>query len=160
MYKKLLFIIALPLIMCACNKSTPAASNCVDTGIPTAAEIKVLQNYLTANSITATYDSIGFFYQVINPGTGDNPTISSTVTVQYTGKLLNGTVFDSNTSATGFSSPLSGLITGWQLGLPLIKKGGAINLYLPPSLAYGCNADGPIPGNSSLIFNITLLDVQ
>ena len=160
MYRKLFFIIALPLLMCACKKSTSPTNDCVNTGIPTTAEITVLQNYLTANAINATFDSVGFFYQVVSSGAGISPTASSTITVQYTGKLLNGTVFDSNTTPAGFSSPLSGLIAGWQLGLPLIKKGGSINLYLPPSLGYGCYANGPIPGNSSLIFNITLLDVQ
>jgi FKBP-type peptidyl-prolyl cis-trans isomerase FkpA len=159
MYKKLFFIIVLPLVMAACNKKS-TTDNCNSTGVPDAAEIATLQSYITTNSITATQDPGGFFYTIVTPGSGVTPTLSSNVTVRYTGKLLNGTVFDSNTSAAGISFVLSQLIRGWQLGIPLIKKGGSINLYLPPSLAYGCYASGPIPGNSSLIFNIELVDVQ
>lgn len=159
MYKKLFIIIFLPFVMTACNKKS-AASDCNSTGVPNAAEIATLQTYLTNNSISATQDPGGFFYTIVTPGTGATPTINSNVTVRYTGKLLNGTTFDSNTSSAGISFGLSQVIKGWQLGVPLIKKGGSINLYLPPSLAYGCNGTGPIPGNASLIFTIDLLDVQ
>ncbi len=159
MYKKLFFIIFLPIVMTACNKKS-AASDCNSTGVPNAAEIATLQTYLTNNSITATQDPGGFFYTIVTPGAGVTPNINSNVTVRYTGKLLNGTTFDSNTSAAGISFELFRVIKGWQLGVPLIKKSGSINLYLPPSLAYGCNGSGPIPGNSSLIFNIELLNVQ
>ncbi|HAD33478.1 MAG TPA: FKBP-type peptidylprolyl isomerase, partial [Chitinophagaceae bacterium] len=57
----------------------------------------------------------------------------------------------------GVSFGLDGLIVGWQEGIPLIGAGGKIKLYLPPSLAYGSNANGNIPANSSLIFDIDLL---
>lgn len=160
MYKKLLIIIALPFLLFACNKKTSSVDDCNTTGVPNAKEIATLQSYLTSKSITATQDPGGFFYTVTVPGTGVNPTINSTVTVRYTGKLLDGTIFDSNTSTAGVSFGLSQLIRGWQLGIPLIKKGGSINLYLPPSLAYGCSGSGPIPGNSPLVFSIDLVDVK
>ena len=158
MYKKLFIIIVLPFVMFACNKKT-TVDDCNTTGVPNAKEIATLQAYLTSKSITATQDPDGFFYTITAPGTGVNPTINSTVAVRYTGKLLDGSVFDSNTSTAGISFPLARLIRGWQIGIPLIKKGGSINLYLPPSLAYGCNGSGSIPGNSPLIFSIDLVDV-
>lgn len=161
MLKKLFFIAVLPVILFACAKKTDTvATDCNNTGVPDSTEIKVLQSYLKTNSITAMQDNRGFFYVISTPGSGATPTLSSTVTVQYTGKLFNGTTFDSNNSAAGLSFPLSQVITGWQLGVPLIKKGGSITLYLPPSLAYGCNGSGPIPPNAPLIFTINLLNVQ
>ena len=160
MFKKFAFIITLSSLLLACNKTPSTTNTCVNTGVPTSAEVTTLQNYLTTNSINATYDSVGFFYQVVSPGAGITPVASSTLTVIYRGSLLNGTVFDSTAAGKTASFQLGGLIPGWQLGIPLIKKGGSINLYLPPSLGYGCNNYGNIPGNSSLIFNIQLLDVQ
>ena len=84
--------------------------------------------------------------------------LSSTITVKYTGKLTNGTIFDQN--QTGASFVLSSLILGWRKGLPLIQKGGSIILYIPPSLGYGCSSVGGIPPGSNLVFDIELLDVQ
>jgi FKBP-type peptidyl-prolyl cis-trans isomerase len=70
----------------------------------------------------------------------------------YVGTLLNGTKFDAST----ISYPLSQLIVGWQIAVPLIGKGGRIKVVLPSSLGYGAQAAGPIPANSPLYFDITL----
>ena len=164
MKTKQLFILvfaAMSFIFSSCLKS-PAdnTSNCVanNTGVPTAAEISSLQAYITANNITATQHSGGFFYRIVAQGSGATPTLASNVTVKYTGTLTNGNIFDQNT--TGVTFTLSQLILGWQRGLPLIQKGGSIILYLPPSLAYGCQQVGSIPAGSNLIFSIDLVDVQ
>jgi len=129
-------------------------------GNPTAEEMTLLQNHITSNGITATQHSSGtFFYRIIAQGSGATPTLANTVTVKYTGTLTNGTVFGQDPSGSAFL--LSSLIIGWQRGLPLIQKGGSIILYLPPSLAYGCNASVPgIPAGSITIFSIELVDVQ
>ena len=164
MHKKLFLIplVALAgLVMTGCFKNPPADnSNCVanNTGVPTAAEVASVQAYLNAHAISATQDPGGFFYIILNPGTGANPSPASTVTVKYTGSLENGNVFDQNLSGAVF--PLQQLILGWQKGLPLIKKGGSIKLFLPPSLGYGCQSVGSIPPGSNLIFSIDLVDVQ
>ncbi len=158
MSNKLFLIIAIPFLMMSCKKSNSVSCN--DTGVTSAAEITTLQTYLTDHSITAVQDPAGFFYEIIAPGTGVNPTINSTVSVNYTGKFLSGTIFDSNAGRPVVTFPLTGVIRGWQLGVPLIKKGGSINLYLPPTLAYGCYDYSGIPGNSCLIFNIELIDVK
>lgn len=141
------------------DDSSPASS-CVPnpSGTPTSNEIAAVQSYLTAHSISATLDSRGFYYVIVNPGTGATPGLSSTVTVRYTGTLENGNVFDQNLNGAVFT--LSQLIRGWQYGLPLIKKGGTIRLYLPPTLGYGCNNITGIPPGSDLIFSIDLVDVQ
>lgn len=163
MNKKIVVIATLVVMIfsvAGCAKSTPDTNNCVanNTGVPTAAEIASVKSYLDSKAITATQDPGGFFYIIVAPGAGATPTLSSKVTVKYTGSLENGTVFDQ--SQTGTTFPLSQLILGWQKGIPLIKKGGTIKLYLPPSLGYGCNAIGSIPPASNLIFTIDLVDVQ
>lgn len=116
--------------------------------------------YAASNSITATAHSSGLYYQIINQGTGATPTLNSKIFVTYTGKLTNGTTFDSGTTPAGAGWALGGLIPGWQLGIPLIQKGGQIKLIIPSSLAYGCQGYGSIPGNSVLYFDISLTDVQ
>ena len=112
-----------------------------------------IQAYIKANNITATKDPSGLYYQVITPGTGNYPTANSLVTVSYSGKLLNGTVFDSGNIQ---SSPLSGFIQGWKIGIPLINTGGRILLLVPSALGYGNAAYGSIPANSVLIFTVDL----
>jgi FKBP-type peptidyl-prolyl cis-trans isomerase FkpA len=72
--------------------------------------------------------------------------------------LLDGRVFDQQTNAIK-PAGLGTLIAGWQIGLPLIQKGGEIKLIVPSSLAYGCG-NGPLPANSILYFDIHLVDVQ
>ncbi len=142
------------LILASCSKN----ENCdeVKTAAPVS-EVNNLRDYLNTNGITTTEDSRGFFYTINSPGTGDKPTTCSSVTVNYIGKLLDGTTFDSGNNSSFF---LSGLITGWQEGIPLIAPGGKITLYLPPTLAYGSSGVGSIPANSNLIFEIDLVKVN
>ena len=78
--------------------------------------------------------------------------LCESLSITYTGKLLNGTQFDAGT----FSSALSGLIPGWQIVVPYIGKGGHMKVLLPSSLAYGAQANGSIPANSPLYFDIVL----
>ena len=124
------------------------------------AEIEKVQAYLTANSITATKHCSGVFYQIINAGTGKTASPCRQVAVRYKGMLTNGNVFDEQTTAVTFD--LGNLIRGWTNTIPLIKEGGSMNLYIPPSLGYGTsdvkdrNGAVVIPANSILIFNIQL----
>jgi FKBP-type peptidyl-prolyl cis-trans isomerase len=120
-------------------------------------EVANLKAYLDANNITATADSRGFFYTITNAGSNEKPTVCKNITVSYVGKLTNGQTFDSNPNAT-FS--LSGVILGWQEGIPLIGTGGSIVLYVPPSLAYGSAGYLSIPGNANLIFTVGLKGIQ
>jgi FKBP-type peptidyl-prolyl cis-trans isomerase FkpA len=127
------------------------------------AEEQAILNYLTANSIVATKHGSGVYYEILTAGGGAVPGLCSTVLVKYSGKLTNGTVFDSSNNAV---FTLGSLIEGWKVGIPLIKAGGEIRLYIPPSLGYGSvdvkdnNGTIIIPANSILIFTITLSDVQ
>lgn len=126
-----------------------------------------LSDYLTNASLTATEHSSGIYYEIVTQGNGTSPTVCSGVTVQYTGTFIpTGVQFDASNSAGGMTFALGNLITGWQKGLTLIKPGGKIILYVPPSLGYGYqdirdNSGALImPGNAYLKFEIELLSVQ
>ncbi len=127
------------------------------TPVPPASEQTVMINYEVSNGINATVHPSGLHYEIITPGGGDAPDLTKSVSVTYIGKLLDGTIFDSRT--TPLTYPLKDFITGWQIGLPLIREGGSIKLVVPSSLAYGCGGAGVIPPNSVLYFEITLVDV-
>lgn len=96
-------------------------------------------------------------------GTGDEAVIGSSVTVHYTGRFIDGRVFDSSVTR---GEPLqfvlgSGqVITGWDKGIVGMKVGGKRLLSIPPELGYGANDYGPIPGGSTLIFEVELLKVE
>lgn len=161
MYKKILIVLALPLLITACSKNTDSYT-CTPTNPTTvapASELTALETYLAGKGLmgSVTRHASNFYYKIEDAGTGIVPTTCSNVVVTYEGKLTNDTVFDSN--STGVSFTLNRLIEGWQYGLQLLKKGGKIKLYLPPTLGYGVSAVGTIPANSILIFEVSLVDV-
>jgi FKBP-type peptidyl-prolyl cis-trans isomerase FkpA len=153
----LLFIACTAFFLSGCLKGSNSSS-C--TPVPVANEEPTILAFAANHGINATKDASGLYYQIDSLGTGPAPTASSVVFVTYTGKLLNGAVFDQQTNANQTGWTLGGLIPGWQIGLSLIKKGGGIKLIVPSSLAYGCQPNGPIPANSILYFEIHLVDVQ
>ncbi|MCB9230403.1 MAG: FKBP-type peptidyl-prolyl cis-trans isomerase [Bacteroidia bacterium] len=121
----------------------------------------LIQDYISENSLDAVAGEEGLYYVVDSLGTGANPSLSSEITVDYEGFLLNGTKFDSSIdNGQPLTFPLSGLIRGWQLGMPHYKAGGGGILILPSSLGYGSNHVGTIPANSVLVFNIHLIAVN
>ena len=159
MRNKLFFILALPFVLAACAKST-SSSDCsytTTTAVAPAAEIAALKASLDASY---TQHPSGIFYKIVTQGAGTVPVVCSDVTVKYSGRVTSAsTPFDSNT--TGVTFTLGQLIAGWQIGIPLIQKGGSIILYIPPSLGYGSSGAGAsIPPNSYLVFTIDLLNVQ
>jgi FKBP-type peptidyl-prolyl cis-trans isomerase len=97
-------------------------------------------------------------------GTGATAVAGDTVTVQYVGMLTNGQVFDasSNHGTTGFTFQLGAgqVIKGWDEGVAGMKVGGKRQLVIPASLGYGAQATGPIPANSTLVFEVELTNVQ
>jgi FKBP-type peptidyl-prolyl cis-trans isomerase FkpA len=118
----------------------------------------VIRVYLSNNPIIkAVKDPSGLYYQVVKEGTGAYPNDNSLVTVNYRGKLINGAPFD---SGHGYSASLNDLVKGWQIGIPHIKQGGNILLFIPSRLGYGPSGGGPIPGNAVLLFDIELVDFK
>lgn len=101
----------------------------------------------------------GVYYKEIKAGTGATPTENQTVEVQYEGKLINGTVFDSSQDKT-VEFPCNAVIKGWTIALTKMKEGAEWEVYIPWNLAYGANAQGPIPPYSALTFKIKLVKVK
>ncbi len=95
-------------------------------------------------------------------GSGAEATAGSVVSVQYTGKLDNGTVFDTSVGKAPIEFPLGQgyVIPGWEQGILGMKVGGKRLLVIPPGMAYGAQANGPIPANSTLIFEVELVGVR
>ena len=103
----------------------------------------------------------GLLYKVEKEGTGDAPKDSDTVVVNYKGTLIDGKEFDNSyTRGEPLSFRLDGVIPGWTEGLKNIKKGGKIQLVIPPDLAYGKTGVPGIPANSTLVFDVELLDIK
>ncbi len=155
------------LILGSCIKSNTKCNFNDSTVIAPDSEKKALQDSLTAHGIQATAHPSGFLYTINNQGTGQTVSnLCSNLAVTYKGSFFNGHVFDSTVNGSAANFQLGGVIVGWQKGVPLISKGGDITLYIPPSLAYGPNPirdrDGNviIPGNSSLIFTVHIVDIQ
>jgi FKBP-type peptidyl-prolyl cis-trans isomerase FkpA len=120
---------------------------------------EIIQNYISQRGYTATRTSSGLYYVIDDPGIGSYPTIDSTVTVRYTGKLSNGGIFDQS-SAAGVEFPLRNVILGWQEGIPYYREGGSGVLLIPSHLGYGSTPRPTIPANSVLIFELDLLEVN
>jgi len=123
-----------------------------------------INKYKTANSLSGyTPTSSGLYYKIITPGTGtDVISLASTVGVQYTGTLLNGTAFDTEvttdgTAATSFT--LYDVVPGFAEGLSKTTAGGKISIIMPSHLGYGNSASGSIPAFSCLRFEITVVSV-
>lgn len=105
----------------------------------------------------------------ILPGSGTEATAGSIVTVNYTGWLYDakkldgkGIQFDTSIGGDAFAFTLGNgeVIKGWDQGLPGMKVGGIRRLVVPPSLGYGAVRYGPIPPDATLVFDISLVDVQ
>ena len=120
-------------------------------------EVVSIEDYIAEKNLTTQVTSRGLHYIIENPGTPPNPTVANTITIKYRGYLLNGKEFDSGNAVT---FPLSNLILGWQLGIPLIGTGGKITLIIPAELAYGNRGSGSIPPNAPIAFDIDLLSFR
>jgi len=103
----------------------------------------------------------GLQYEVLVEGEGNKPGPTDMVTTHYHGTLIDGTVFDSSYErGEPATFPLNGVIKGWTEALQLMPVGSKWRLYIPPDLAYGASERGPIPPNSTLIFDVELLGIE
>jgi FKBP-type peptidyl-prolyl cis-trans isomerase FkpA len=128
---------------------------------------KILQDYFAKNNLKPTKTASGMYYSIEKEGTGENAKKGQDVTVNYTGKTLDGKTFDSNVDSNfhhvqPFNFPLGEghVIKGWDEGVALLKKGSQATLYIPSPLAYGARQQGPIPANGILIFTVEVTDIK
>ena len=105
----------------------------------------------------------GLQYKILAAGDKKAPPIGATdsVTVDYRGRLINGTEFDSSYSrGVPATFPVNGVIKGWQEALVLMKPGAKWQLFIPPELAYGPRSQQKIPANSLLIFEVSVISAE
>lgn len=125
----------------------------------TAAGDKFRADYEKQSGVKKT--ASGLLYKIEKAGEGESPKATDTVKVHYKGTLTDGTVFDSSYErGEPIEFQLNQLIPAWVEAIPLLKKGGKMELVAPPNLAYGERQTGKIPANSTLKFEVELLDFK
>jgi FKBP-type peptidyl-prolyl cis-trans isomerase FkpA len=146
------------------------ANTLVQTAIGTAAETKAKANieteakYLATNGKKAgvVTTQSGLQYEILTPGSGAKPKATDTVKVDYVGKLLDGSTFDSSIDrGEPAEIPLDRVIPGWAEGIQLMGVGSKFKFTIPSSLGYGMQGSGStIPPNSTLVFEVTLISIE
>jgi FKBP-type peptidyl-prolyl cis-trans isomerase FklB len=153
------------------KKPTPAEQQQLNVYVRSVMETSIAHNQTAAKDFLAkntlekgvTTTASGLQYKVVLPGDKKAAVITPTdeVTVQYRGKLIDGSEFDSSYArGTPVTFPVNGVIPGWQEALVLMKPGAKWQLFVPPELAYGNNPKPGIPGGSLLIFDVELVSVK
>jgi FKBP-type peptidyl-prolyl cis-trans isomerase len=120
-----------------------------------------IMKFIEDNDLTAfkSESGSGLYYVIDEPGTGENPTANSNVTVAYKGYFTDGEVFDESDD-DGVSFNLNQVIEGWTEGIQFFKEGGSGKLLIPSSLGYGKYGKQTIPGGAVLIFDVNLKSIN
>lgn len=139
---------------------TIVLSSCVRTDYAEREE-ETIQDYLQRNNITEDPKESGLYYVELVAGTGMQPVVGDTVEVFYTGRFLNGQIFDSNMDSDAFKFALGKgyVIQGWDEGVAYMREGGEALFLIPSSLAYGSAGTWSIPGYTPLAFEVILDNV-
>jgi len=125
--------------------------------LDTISKPRTIEEYILENGLEVEELEEGVLIDVEAEGNEDRPMASSLVTVNYTGRLTNGFVFDAQFN---IEFRLSDLIEGWQIGLKELGVGGKCTLIIPSEVAYGSSGQGVIPPDSDLVFDLELLKIQ
>lgn len=150
--KYVLLVLIAGSVLTACKKNDYDAAKQLQTD-----EALIKQFVASADGEFQRHES-GVYYQIAEEGTGNLVyTANTRISVKYTGRFLNGQIFDQGEFA---DLPLGNLIPGWHIGVPLIQKGGKIRVLIPSPYGYGPNGAGTIPPNTVLDFDIELIDAK
>ncbi len=164
--RKILLLLPLlfAIVLISCNKNKSCGFTDSSKTAP-ANELTALADSLEKYNITANQHPSGVYYKVLNPGTtGVVSNLCAQVTATYWGGFFDGKGFDSSSTPIPFT--LGQTIIGWQKAIPMVKGGGEINIYIPPSLAYGdkdvTDQTGKviIPANSYLVFKVQVKAIE
>lgn len=160
MNRILLILLVFSACLGACNKATDVVAQVKAQAI---IDDKIVTDYLNSKSLPINHiDTTGVCYIIDTLGVGNDLFTNSTlVTVGYTGRLLTTGAVVAQTDAFHPSYVLGQVIRGWQLGIPKIKKGGTVTLFIPSRYAYGPYAQPQVnlPANAVLTFDIKLYNI-
>jgi FKBP-type peptidyl-prolyl cis-trans isomerase len=158
--RRIAMVMVLALAAAGCSKKAEAPKLPV-YDLSQASNQKFLADNAAKPGVFKTAD--GLQYRVIKPGSGKTPQRpNDMVTVRYKGWLINGKVFDQTKGNDTATFPAGGLIPGWVEALSMMKEGDEWELVIPSELGYGPDGagDGAIPGNQTLVFDMTLVKVD
>lgn len=150
MKKSLFFLLFIGLLTWSCDDQQTQAER----------DLNTIRQYIEDNNLNAQEHPSGLYYVVDEPTAGDEfPTTRSRVSVRYKGYFTDGTVFDESPNNNTVEFNLNGgVIAGWTIGIPLIKKGGTGTLIIPSALGYGFFGSGSVPPNTVIIFDVELVN--
>lgn len=151
---KLIGLALLIALLVACNATPPQIQEAAPTPAPSSNPLALSENAVTTES--------GLQYEDTIIGEGETSAIGNVATVNYTGYLEDGTIFDTSQNAPPYAFILGAeqVIKGWDEGLVGMNVGSQRRLRVPPELGYSDVAVGDIPANSTLIFNVELLSIE
>ncbi|MBW7933574.1 MAG: FKBP-type peptidyl-prolyl cis-trans isomerase [Gemmatimonadaceae bacterium] len=157
-------LLAAAVLLAGCNGSN-SEPTAVDTNVYTAdPATSSYASSLNVNLSTMTKTPSGLYYKDLVTGTGATAAAGFTVRVTYSGRLVNGDLFDTTDGKVPgyfeFLLNAGKVIKGWDEGVQGMKVGGKRQLVIPPSLAYGETGSGSVPGNAILVFEVPLLQVR
>ena len=137
---------------------TGARALAADDALSIDANLKYLEDNKAKKGVITRPSGLQF--RIIQNGYGKRPQSTDTVKVYYTGRLINGVVFDGTSPGLPASMKLNSVIPGWIEALQLMREGDHWQLVIPPNLGYGVRGsqDGSIPPNQTLIFDLKLLE--
>ena len=149
MIRNLFLLMTLLVFTASCDDQQTAAER----------DLETILRYIEDNNLDAEEHPTGLYYIIDEPGTGDNfPSANARVEVKYKGYFTDGRVFDESPGENTVEFSLGQVITGWRIGIPLLKKGGKGTFIVPSALGYGFFGSGPVPPSTVIIFDVELVN--
>ena len=161
MFRNLVIALTAALALAACQpkSATDAGGQDPVVGDQSKAAKAFLDKNAKEPGVVTLKDGLQYKIVSSGPATGNKPHAGDEVKVNYEGKLIDGTVFDSSYErGQPAAMPLNGLVKAWQEIIPMMRPGDVWMIYVPPELGYGAEGQGPIPPGAALIFKIELID--